>query len=791
MNTEKIEKLKKGLTNSQIPESLREKIRQQISRLEAEDNASKPAPKEEAPTAKETVAPKVAKAPTVRKPIEKKVVAPKKETVGKTTAMSLAKEIRKDGEKWTDAVKRAGTQMKKGTTEVKKSTKTEMQKLLALVKRRKELKGISGTNLKRDAHRTALPKGKRVSENGKVYYENRDNRTDRLAPNYPKDAPLLELGGGVDETKYFPHYAPQAGGFGKIYSSELDNGSQYTYGQRSDKTYGKSDDNRGYLYKENGIYFVNGFENGKHFSESFDKFVDAKKFYLSKKNKSYELGGGVWSKEQKLAVEKLDAEFEKAVEKEGINPYSKEASNFWRSGGFQKKMGKIFNREYELGGNIQTDLAGHTGGTLGTGDSSLLDGFSNTTYTGQVGETGAMSSGEMFANGGGVSQDLFEDYKKQPKKLAKIVDFYMEKFEEGDYDYEDSQKFLKEVESVGYTFDYGLDNEPYGLRPIGTKLEEYELGGGLPSGVEQHYVNYYLGEGASQGIYANGGEMRDYREMEDSYAKGGGISTKNGRDYSTGRNWTNDHRHHNKGEDYEVPISKRKRFDNGGKIDNEFNYKMLSRLSSDNDYYLGNGNRSEKHLWAGNVDAQIKEMKRLWNNLPKDAKPDWLTMQDILSYEKKMKNKFSKGGDLGIEEEIDLTDDKRIRVKELTYEYKKPTAKELSEKHNAGAYEFMEQDKMMSGGKTTFQDKSNAIAKRFVGKNVEPKYQKEYGKVYSKDEAKEVGDKITGSMVAKEKIMTGGKTKKGNGGAMLLAKKIRKDGESWNDAVKRAWAQLK
>lgn len=157
----------------------------------------------------------------------------------------------------------------------------------------------------------------------------------------------------------------------------------------------------------------------------------------------------------------------------------------------------------------------------------------------------------------------------------------------------------------------------------------------------------------------------------------------------------------------------------------------------------------------------------------------------------KGKRNFAEGGGIGIEEEIDLTDDNRLRVKELTYEYKKPTAKELAEKHNSGAYEFMEQDKMMSGGKTTFQDKSDAIAKRFVGKKVEPKYQKEYGKVYSKDEAKEVGNKITGSMVSKEKMMAGGKTKKGNGEAMLLAKKIRKDGEKWTDAVKRAWLQLK
>ena len=73
----------------------------------------------------------------------------------------------------------------------------------------------------------------------------------------------------------------------------------------------------------------------------------------------------------------------------------------------------------------------------------------------------------------------------------------------------------------------------------------------------------------------------------------------------------------------------------GGKTsDNEFNYMMLSRLKTDNDYFLGNGNRNSKHLWATNVEDQITEMKRLWNILP--VKPEWLSMEDILNYEKQM-----------------------------------------------------------------------------------------------------------------------------------------------------------
>lgn len=208
MNTEKIEKLKKGLTNSQIPESLREKIREQIKKMEAEDlKESAPKVVNVAPEEKEksTPAPKVEKAKVTRTPRVKKVVEHKESTTKKPTAMALAKEIRKDGESWKEAVKRASSEMKKGTTETKKAvvetkkaTITEMQKLLKFVKRRKELKNISGTNLQRDASRSAKPSGKRTSKEGNVYYENRENRTDRLAPNYPKGAPKLANGGFMD-----------------------------------------------------------------------------------------------------------------------------------------------------------------------------------------------------------------------------------------------------------------------------------------------------------------------------------------------------------------------------------------------------------------------------------------------------------------------------------------------------------------------------------------------------------------------------------------------------------------
>ena len=86
---------------------------------------------------------------------------------------------------------------------------------------------------------------------------------------------------------------------------------------------------------------------------------------------------------------------------------------------------------------MNTDLAGHTGGGTGGLNADMpLNGFSGTHYTGLVGETGAMSSGELFEAGGAMAQN---------------------------------QQVINDA--------------------------------------SQSYVNYYLGEGASQGIYKEGGSI--------------------------------------------------------------------------------------------------------------------------------------------------------------------------------------------------------------------------------------------------------------------------------------------
>jgi hypothetical protein len=72
--------------------------------------------------------------------------------------------------------------------------------------------------------------------------------------------------------------------------------------------------------------------------------------------------------------------------------------------------------------------------------------------------------------------------------------------------------------------------------------------------------------------------------------------------------------------------------------DEKFRYQLLSRLQSDCNYYLGNGNRNSKHLWAEDEKEQIETMKNLWKSFKDEDKPEWLTWDELLDYEIKMKD---------------------------------------------------------------------------------------------------------------------------------------------------------
>ena len=72
-------------------------------------------------------------------------------------------------------------------------------------------------------------------------------------------------------------------------------------------------------------------------------------------------------------------------------------------------------------------------------------------------------------------RDLFEHFDEMPPQLKGVVSKWME-IEGGDgLTYLQCEQFLREVNAIGYTFEYGLCAEPFGLCRIGDNSESGTL----------------------------------------------------------------------------------------------------------------------------------------------------------------------------------------------------------------------------------------------------------------------------------------------------------------------------
>lgn len=158
------------------------------------------------------------------KKVSKKTPTPNKPKRSGETAMERARKIRKKGEAWKDALARAQKELKAEASKAKKdaekvvsTTSQALKNLEKMIQNDPKLKGYPRTygkqskriDANKDAKIKAKPAGKRVSKKGhknqygeskggRVYWENRDNRSDRYAPNFPNKV-FLEMGGEVDD----------------------------------------------------------------------------------------------------------------------------------------------------------------------------------------------------------------------------------------------------------------------------------------------------------------------------------------------------------------------------------------------------------------------------------------------------------------------------------------------------------------------------------------------------------------------------------------------------------------
>ena len=68
-----------------------------------------------------------------------------------------------------------------------------------------------------------------------------------------------------------------------------------------------------------------------------------------------------------------------------------------------------------------------------------------------------------------------------------------------------------------------------------------------------------------------------------------------------------------------------------------FRYQMLSRFQMDADYFFGNGAQNPGVLWAGDPVEHANNMIAVWNSFPEDAKPKWMTKEELDEYVEKLK----------------------------------------------------------------------------------------------------------------------------------------------------------
>ena len=72
-------------------------------------------------------------------------------------------------------------------------------------------------------------------------------------------------------------------------------------------------------------------------------------------------------------------------------------------------------------------------------------------------------------------RDLFEHYDEMPPQLKWVVSKWVEIESGNGLTYLQCEQFLLEVNAIGYTFEYGLCAEPFGLCRVDDNLESGTL----------------------------------------------------------------------------------------------------------------------------------------------------------------------------------------------------------------------------------------------------------------------------------------------------------------------------
>lgn len=68
--------------------------------------------------------------------------------------------------------------------------------------------------------------------------------------------------------------------------------------------------------------------------------------------------------------------------------------------------------------------------------------------------------------------------------------------------------------------------------------------------------------------------------------------------------------------------------------DRRNDYMFLGRYKQDLDYFFGNGNRCEKHLFFDTIEEHLAETRTLLESFEGEATPQWFTQEEMAEYER-------------------------------------------------------------------------------------------------------------------------------------------------------------
>jgi hypothetical protein len=218
-----------------------------------------------------------------------------------------------------------------------------------------------------------------------------------------------------------------------------------------------------------------------------------------------------------------------------------------------------------------------------------------------------INNSEKYAGGGMI--DLFEDYDNIPDKVNNIL----EKYDMEDQDYESLEAIKKRVEKVGYTFDFGLDAVPYGLRPINVKInevegyeDEYAKGGALLTGKGSRAKNTYNKEVDAYKWFVV--DLENKKALAGNEYKEDAIDALE--DYEGDKNFKVVSKSSLKKLGIEDPTSEWKYAEGGWLKDHKYvnkseGYEM--RYSKDKDHRKGY--RNKKYAGGGEIESKIEDLQ--------------------------------------------------------------------------------------------------------------------------------------------------------------------------------------